>query len=432
MRDANLLCSGALWLAWLLLALATLFALFLAAPLRRLGKALLWALAVGALATTGTWIAMDYVWVPFPDGLDWHVYAWIFLAGTDLVLLGFALVRKGRPAWRATRILGAIVAVALFAVGASLGTNEVYQAYPTLSAFLGRGSIQTVKWTDLHLKPGKGKASAARAIASGHGILTQVRIPGARSGFKARAANIYLPPAALGSNPPKLPVVVMLPGIPGTPNDWVRLGTGPQIAEQYAATHGGVAPILVLADVTRATTFNTLCADSVRGNASTYATKDIPALVKKNLPAADSPQQWMVVGVSFGGTCAVQFALQDPTAYRHFFDMSGEAEQKLFTRAYTIKNAFASNTDQWARYQIEPLLAQRSYPQLSGRFGLGVKDDFSGPKTRRIHALAKKKKIAVGNIVYTSGRHSWAVWRTLLKSQWPWMMQQLELEKEQR
>ncbi|MDK6486729.1 hypothetical protein QP158_11630, partial [Streptococcus agalactiae] len=87
------------------------------------------------------------------DGLDWHVYAWIFLAGTDLVLLGFALVRKGRPAWRATRILGAIVAVALFAVGASLGTNEVYQAYPTLSAFLGRGSIQTVKWTDLHLKP---------------------------------------------------------------------------------------------------------------------------------------------------------------------------------------------------------------------------------------------------------------------------------------
>ncbi|OFJ72082.1 hypothetical protein HMPREF2851_03855 [Actinomyces sp. HMSC064C12] len=431
MRDANLLSPNALWLAWILVAVATALMFSLAAGAKKYFRKAFVALLAGGGASAITLLVIDYLWVPFPDGLDWHIYIWIVLAVSALVMGGFALGIKAPTLARATRFLGALVAVAVFAAGASLGTNAVYQAYPTMESFFGPSKIDTVSWKKLHLAAGSERKLDAKSFGNipKRGVLTKVTIPGKKSGFRARPANIYLPPAALGPRPPKLPVLVLLAGIPGTPNDWVRLGNAPMMAERYASTHSGVAPILVLADVTGSTTYNTLCADSTRGNASTYATKDMPEWVKANLPAAASADKWLVAGVSFGGTCAVQFALQAPNTYRHFFDMSGEAEQKIGTRRYTIQHAFAGDAEKWKLYQIPPLLQNGHFPAMSGRFGLGIEDKFAGAKTRRVHAQAKKKGIDVGQIVYTQGRHSWAVWRSLLKQQWPWMMQQLGIEK---
>ena len=45
-----------------------------------------------------------------------------------------------------------------------------------------------------------------------------VIIPATVSGFRARDAHLYLPPAVLVPNPPELPVLVMMMGLPGGPD----------------------------------------------------------------------------------------------------------------------------------------------------------------------------------------------------------------------
>ncbi len=59
-----------------------------------------------------------------------------------------------------------------------------------------------------------------------------------------RSASIYLPPAALVANAPKLPVVVFMMGQPGTPD-------APLFKDQLdgiAAAHNGLSSIAVFVD----------------------------------------------------------------------------------------------------------------------------------------------------------------------------------------
>lgn len=52
------------------------------------------------------------------------------------------------------------------------------------------------------------------------GEVSKVAIPGAVSGFAAREAEVYLPPAYLSTPRARLPVLVLLAGQPASPTDW--------------------------------------------------------------------------------------------------------------------------------------------------------------------------------------------------------------------
>jgi len=72
------------------------------------------------------------------------------------------------------------------------------------------GDARRVPTFDRHLDLDSGDLAAA-------GVVSTVVIPGSVSGFAARPAWVYLPPAALVRNPPALPVLVLLHGQPGSP-----------------------------------------------------------------------------------------------------------------------------------------------------------------------------------------------------------------------
>src|SRR5437764_13987889 len=97
------------------------------------------------------------------------------------------------------------------------------------------------------------------------GIVVSIDIPGRSSGFQARPAQVYLPPAWFDHPRPKLPVVVLLHGTPGTPADWVDGGMAKVTADRWASGHGGVAPIVVMPDVNGSAFADTECVDSARG-----------------------------------------------------------------------------------------------------------------------------------------------------------------------
>ena len=104
----------------------------------------------------------------------------------------------------------------------------------------------------------------------GRGKVTSAPIPAPASGFTARIGKIYLPPAYFADPRPRLPVLVLLAGQPGTPQDWLSAGKLARIMDRFAADHHGLAPVVVVADDTGSRFGNPLCLDSRRGEADTY------------------------------------------------------------------------------------------------------------------------------------------------------------------
>ncbi len=165
-------------------------------------------------------------------------------AGLGLAVTG--IVQGGR--WR--RVLAAVLVPAALLVPA-LGVNVEFAKYPTLGTV-----VQTDPYPELDLT-----AAPAPSMPAAGEVRT-VEIPGTRSGFPARPAVVYLPPAALVADPGPLPVVLAFAGQPGAPSDMFTAGQMGTVLDAYAAAHHGSAPIVVSVDQLSAPGRNTMCVDS--------------------------------------------------------------------------------------------------------------------------------------------------------------------------
>src|SRR3954469_13377515 len=83
-----------------------------------------------------------------------------------------------------------------------------------------------------------------------------------------------------------LPVLMLISGTPGVPFDWLRGGGALALANAWAISHGGDAPIMVLPDANGSSWGDTECVDGPRGRAETYLTVDVPAFLRARFDAA--------------------------------------------------------------------------------------------------------------------------------------------------
>ena len=140
------------------------------------------------------------------------------------------------------------------------------------------------------------------------------------SGFDARPAGIYLPPAALVDEAPALPLVIMMMGYPGNPDPSFIAAT----LDGLAAQNKGLAPIVIVADQI-GNGGDPACADSAAfGNAETYIKTDVVNWAKQNLHIIDDPASWVIAGYSNGGGCAIKYGAEEPDVFKNILDISGE------------------------------------------------------------------------------------------------------------
>lgn len=302
-------------------ALAAL--LFLVLAVRRwTRRALLWA---GAAALCGAVLGYAVYKVVnltdvFGDAAPTFVWHWTAAA---FAASGFAL--GGLVGARAWRKVVSVFAVVVFLLAGILGINMRFGLNPTLGSLFGITS--TIVLPDSGNDPTGAPsvplyqswtAPAGMPAIGSRGAQT---IPATVSGFDARPAGIYLPPAALVKDAPALPLVVMMMGHPGSPDGTVIS----DVLDTFAAQHGGLAPIVVIADQLGAEVNDTACADSTTyGNARTYVTVDVVNWAKKNLHIIDDPAYWTIAGYSNGGGCAITFGAQEPQLWKNILDVSGE------------------------------------------------------------------------------------------------------------
>ena len=188
--------------------------------------------------------------------------------------------------------------------------------------------------------------------------MIQVDIPPTRSGFAARAAWVYLPPAWFAADRPLLPVLMLIGGQPGGPRDWLDGGRLAQRMDAWAAAHGGLAPVVVMPDALGGPVADPMCLDSALGRTDTYLSQDVPAWVTSTLHVDPDHTHWAVGGFSFGGTCALQLAVGHPDLFPTFFDASGQQGPTLGDAAKTVAVAFHGDEAAYAAH--DPLTVLRS------------------------------------------------------------------------
>jgi enterochelin esterase-like enzyme len=382
------------------------------------------AVAAGTAAVAGGWLLVE-VTRPWPDGLPGGVLAW---AGAGALALALLLVGWRRQRWWVHGV--AVVAAVTVLLGAADGIDAVYGSFPTVATALQLPPYDQVPASQLAsaatVAPAAGPPAPlwrtwqAPADLPSHGAVAEVTIPGTRSGFAARPAWLYVPPAYLTADPPPLPVLVLIGGQPGTTRDWLDGGRLAQRMDEWAAAHEGLAPVVVMPDALGAETANPMCMDSALGRVDTYLSQDVPAWVTGTLHVDPDHAHWAVGGFSYGGTCALQLAVGHPDLFPSFLDASGQQAPTLGDRQSSVAAAF--HGDEAAFDAVSPLseLAARRYPGSAAFLVVGTGDPGYRDQQQAVAAAARAAGMSI-TATELPGGHNWGVWGPALATALPWL-----------
>ncbi|GAA2745403.1 alpha/beta hydrolase [Kitasatospora cinereorecta] len=382
-------------------------------------------IAVGAtvvLTLLIDWI-VDDLWQPFAEDLPSDVVFWIAIALFGVCL---AAVRMPVLRWR-----GRVLAVVAAALVVAMGANEVnrhYEQYPTLRAMLAPSTSALTEGKDsqtVSAPAGKTLSEVWHPPAGlpAKGTLSSVAIPGTKSGFKARDGYVYLPPAYKASPRPLLPVLVLMAGQPGQPSDWINSGGMVDVLDSFAAAHQGLAQVVVVVDPIGGSLDNTLCMNSNIAQSQTYLAEDVPNWIHANLQTATDRQAWSIGGLSFGGTCAIQLAVNAPKVYASFLDISGQDEPTLGTHQETVQQAFGGDEAKFDAVDPMHVMSHTKFPDTAGLFVVGASDGEFGPQQQRMHAAATAAGMHT-EFQTVPGGHDWGVFHQGLVIGVPWLAKQ--------
>lgn len=373
---------------WALAALAVVVVAVRRWRLRPLIASLIGAVAAAAASVALLVLANAQNW--FGVVLDAGTWAWSI--GT-FAAVGFAVGSfVGAPVWRRFAAAGAVILVVLAGI---VGVNADFGIQPTVASFAG---VSLTKKIEIPVStPTPSPSASATPLRAGgalwanwtppadmptRGSTGTVVIPNTVSGFVARPAGLYLPPAALAKNAPLLPLVVMLMGQPGDPDP----GWQQDSLDAFAARHGGLAPIVLVADQTRDHATDPMCVDSAKyGNASTYITQDVLPWARSHLRVMQDAAHTVIAGYSNGGECAISFGARYPELWTNVLDISGELYPGSDHPAQAVKDVFGGSQAAYQATWPQNILAAGHYHDCFAVFTVGAPD---GGYTSQAHQMA--------------------------------------------
>jgi enterochelin esterase-like enzyme len=337
----------------------------------------------------------------------------IFLVILLLAAAGGLVFAAVRVRWLAVKIATAALALAFAAVSGIAMVNDYYGYYQTWSQLASdfSGSYPSFDATN---------ASAdRRAVASGHGRMEQVRLPGAASGI-SRSGFVYLPPQYFEAKYAhvRFPVLELLHGSPGTPANWIVQINLAGIMDRLVA-HDLAGPMIVVMPAIDSGSRFEDCVDAPGAKDDTYVTQDVRHDVLAHFRAASDPAEWGIAGYSSGGYCAANLAL------RHRASFGAAAIMDGYFRPADGPAAAALHDDPSAEAQNDPLAAAGRLPRGAGPLpALWVSGDTGSSKyakgaqafVRALHGVE-----AVTFVRQPGAGHNFYAWRAVIPHALAWL-----------
>jgi poly(3-hydroxybutyrate) depolymerase len=360
-----------------LLAAASVVYLLARRPTRR--RIVTGAIAIGGGALLGgavlLWVAVTNA-IGVALSVTTSVWA---VAGFAGAALGIASLWSN-PGWRT---IGNVFAVIFILLAGTLGINADFGLDPTIGDLAGVSTLNKITVPDI--KSTATPEPIPSVLAGGAlwanwvppkdmpavGSIGQVPIPGTISGFNARPAGLYLPPAALVKNPPALPLVIMMMGNPGNPDPSFHQ----RILDAMETSHEGLAPIVIVADQLGNPSADPLCLNTANyGNAETYITQDVVNWARSNLRILQDPAHTTIAGYSNGGECALYFGAKYPNIFGNVLDISGETIPGADKYAAVLSKVFHGDSAAYRATWPINILPHGTYPDTLAIFTAGSDD----------------------------------------------------------
>lgn len=412
---------GLLALAWLVTG-----------PRRHLVRAVPFSFGLGVVIGFGAKFLIDDVLNPWGAPLDWRIYFFVGIGVTAISLVLPKLLSGKR--WFSKLLAPLAGLLVLLAVAGQI--NQVFGYYPTLGSLWGDNGVkvETVTTPDPDLG---GQLSAKTptvklsewtppADMPATGKLVKMAIPGTVSGVPSGDNFIYIPPAYQVAKPANVPVLVLIHGNPGGSQDWLTGGQIAQALDAYAAANKGIAPLVVMPDVSAQYAANwPLCMDSKLSKGGTFLAVDVPNFVRDTFKLGlGSAQQFAIGGFSFGGTCAFQMGVTFPQVYPTFIDVSGERGPTMAGGdPAIIKTYFGGDAAAFAKVNPLDVLKTTKLTGSKGIIVVGGNDTAYRPQGEEVYRALKAAGAQV-SLQILPGGHTWSVWKPGIVNNLDWLMQQ--------
>ena len=391
-----------------------------------------WAALIGAaFAVAAYWYVASQGLSDDNNPAPYSLWIWIALTG----LAGAVLIAGWRGAgwWRRAASAVALPACLLCA---ALALNLWVGYFPT---------VQNA-WSQMSSGPLPDQTDTTTVVAMQKrhaiplkGTVVHVSIPNTASGFKHRGELVYLPPAWYATDPPPpLPTVIMIGGEFNTPADWMRAGNAVTTIDNFAAAHGGNAPVFVFVDSGGAFNNDTECVNGPRGNAADHLTKDVVPFMVSNFRVSPDRANWGVAGFSMGGTCAVDLTVMHPDLFSVFEDIAGDLTPNSGNKTQTIQRLFGGNVAAYASFDPTTVITRHGrYVGIAGWF------DINGTPSTQPHVVnpaanpndqtaAANSLCATGSangiqcaVEMQPGKHDWPFAARAFAAALPWLASRL-------
>jgi enterochelin esterase-like enzyme len=354
-----------------------------------------WVLTVIVVLIVGAIVGVAALWVavnvldsfggPLVDATWW----WVAAASAGIAL---AIWNLWHSRW--WRKLIAVLAVPLFAVTAMFGINAAYGLDPTLGSMLGISTVGTIDIDAPDETPAADPTEPLHATwrppadmpLTGTIGTPDPGVPDTNSGFPARPAQLYLPPAALVQDAPRLPLVIMMMGQPGDP-DASFIGA---VLDEYAAENDGLAPIVLVVDQLGDPTKDPLCLDTAMGRAETYIMQDVVPWAKQHLDVLQGRQYTTIAGYSNGGQCAAYFGAKYPEVFGNILAISPVEYAGAEQSDDVLRSVFGSVQAAYDAVKPANIMASKApYPDTTAIFTAGENDPGFAPGAERLAAAAQ-------------------------------------------
>lgn len=325
--------------------------------------------------------------------------------------------------WRSRRWLsGVVVTVVTLGLGVTAAADFVNAHYQYVP--------QVRDVADLAVPglayPQIGAAVAAHPFAHPRqpGGVVRISMPNGRDGLGKSRALVYLPSAYFAYPSIPLPVVYLIHGSPGSPEDWFRAGHAAAVGAKLDRI--GTPAVLVAPSMSSGWTDDSECVNGRRERVEHHLLAVVIPTVQRRFHVRTDRGARIIAGNSAGGYCALNLALRHRDLFGTVDDLSGSTKPtfrggmaKLFGTTLTapqLARTVQANTP--AAYV--PLLANGPRMRIwldSGRSDRQV----LAQETALSIAFRARTDVEI-RLCTRPGGHTYAVWRPALLASLEWAL----------
>jgi enterochelin esterase-like enzyme len=353
-----------------------------------------------------------------------------------LALFGVLMWRMLATRRVALRVLAACLAFVPAMVFGVLAVNKYYGYYQTWGAMIADFTQQDASAAsgppEIKLTAGSrsGTLDGSRASllqAQRQGYLIRETVKGQRSGL-TRVVYAYLPPQYFqpAHRAYRFPVIELIHGQPGAPQDWVSVVGVTRAFDQLLAVRQAEPAVLLMPDANGGRQISLQCLNQVGGPQDmTYLAVDLPTQISRTLRVARPGAAWGVAGYSEGGFCAANMALHYPRRYGFAGVLSGyfQPMSNKPDLSGRLVSPFGGNSG--LRAENTPLAVLTTLPPAAviPKFWLaaGTADGRDVASARRFWQELPPRQRDVPLTLTPGAGHTMTTWRAEIPSMLTWM-----------